>query len=329
MADFTTEQLAEFREIFNEFDIDKNGSITSSELGTVLTKLGENVPGFKLREMIAEIDKDNNGTVEWNEFLAMLANVRKGKEAGFNKVVKKVEQVVKVGGSSEASAAGTTHSFSEDEKVAFVDWINDVLGPDEDLKGFKLVPVSEDGDALFKAVNNGILMCKLINSAVSDTVDERAINKKKLNTYTIHENQTLSLNSAKAIGCSVVNIGAQDLIDGKSHLVLGLIWQIIRIGLFARINLQSCPGLARLLEGSETLDDLMALPADQILIRWVNFHLKEAGSARRIGNFSKDISDSEAYTILLKQIAPKNLGVDTSPLNEQDLTKRAEKMLKN
>jgi plastin-1 len=39
--------------------------------------------------------------------------------------------------------------------------------------------------------------------------------------------------------------------------VLGLLWQIIRIGLFAGINLQNCPGLTRLLEGDETLADLL------------------------------------------------------------------------
>jgi len=31
---------------------------------------------------------------------------------------------------------------------------------------------------------------------------------------------------SRAIGCSVVNIGAQDLMDGKPHLVLGLLWQV-------------------------------------------------------------------------------------------------------
>ena len=70
---------------------------------------------------------------------------------------------------------------------------------------------------------------KLINSAVEGTIDERAINKKKLNTYTIHENNILVVNSASAIGCNIVNIGAEDLMSGKPHLVLGLMWQIIRV----------------------------------------------------------------------------------------------------
>lgn len=52
--------------------------------------------------------------------------------------------------------------------------------------------------------------------AVAGTIDERAINmKEKLNPWERIENHTLCLNSAKAIGCSVVNIGTQDLGDGR------------------------------------------------------------------------------------------------------------------
>lgn len=83
----------------------------------------------------------------------------------------------------------------------------------------------------FKIVFNILMLwfSKLINTSVPNTVDERAINKGKLNTFTKHENQTLAINSASSIGCSVVNIGPQDLIEGRPHLVLGLLWQIIKV----------------------------------------------------------------------------------------------------
>ena len=69
----------------------------------------------------------------------------------------------------------------------------------------------------------------LINTSVQNTVDERAINKGKLNTFTIHENQTLALNSASSIGCNIINIGPQDIMDAKPHLILGLLWQVIKV----------------------------------------------------------------------------------------------------
>lgn len=78
---------------------------------------------------------------------------------------------------------------------------------------------------------NFLINCfsKLINLAVPETIDERGINKKNLNTYTKLENLTLCLMSAQSIGCNIVNIDADDLNKGKPHLVLGLLWQIIRV----------------------------------------------------------------------------------------------------
>jgi len=210
-----------------------------------------------------------------------------------------------------------------------VDWINDTIGKDPELR--HLCPISTEGDGLFTAVNDGLVMCKLINDSVPDTIDERALNKNvnQLNVFKVHENQNLAINSAASIGCSTVNIGAHDLVDGTNHLVLGLLWQIIKIGLLSKVNLKLHPELYRLLRDGETLEDLMKLGAEQILLRWFNYHLAAAGSNRRVNNFSGDIKDSEAYTILLNQIAPKSKGVNTNALTERDMTRRAELVLDN
>ena len=63
----------------------------------------------------------------------------------------------------------------------------------------------------------------------------------------------------------------------------------IQIGLFANITLTNVPGLARLLREGETLNDLMALSPEDILLRWFNYHLEQAGHHRRVKNFSDDI----------------------------------------
>ena len=52
----------------------------------------------------------------------------------------------------------------------------------------------------------------------------------------------MALNSSSAIGCHVVNIGAEDLKEGRQHLVLGLLWQIIKIGLLADIEISRNEG---------------------------------------------------------------------------------------
>ncbi len=52
-------------------------------------------------------------------------------------------------------------------------------------------------------------------------------------------------------------VGSQDLIEGRHHLVMGLVWQIIKMGLFAKVDLLHHPELFRLLEKGETLEDLL------------------------------------------------------------------------
>ncbi|XP_022258848.1 plastin-1-like [Limulus polyphemus] len=98
---------------------------------------------------------------------------------------------------------------------------------DPDLKD--LLPIDSEGSTLYERVKDGVLICKVINHSCPETIDERAINKKNLSVYTKHENLTLALNSAQSIGCNIINIDAYDLSKGKPHLVLGLLWQIIRL----------------------------------------------------------------------------------------------------
>lgn len=206
----------------------------------------------------------------------------------------------------EVKTAGGLHSYSQEETVAFTEHINNCLQSDKDLT--TLVPIPTDS-GLFSAVSDGVLLCKLVNAAVPETIDERAINLKKrgkdTNVYQKTENLNLCINAAKSIGCSVVNIGPDDLIEGKPILVLGLVWQIIKIQLTSTINLKSHPELMRLLMEGETLEAFMKLPPDQILLRWMNYHLRAAGHPKQVTNFSRDVQDAVAYSVLLHHIAPE------------------------
>ena len=52
--------------------MNKNGKISAKELGDCFAKLGENVPGYKLRELVQQVDKDKNGTIELQEFIEVI-----------------------------------------------------------------------------------------------------------------------------------------------------------------------------------------------------------------------------------------------------------------
>ncbi|XP_026286397.1 plastin-2 [Frankliniella occidentalis] len=324
------DEKAEIYEQFNTIDKNGDGSIDMSELKAALDSCGFKLPSWKVRQMIDDYHNKRNfetkGRLTFEEFERLCADLKANEVASsFKQVVSKKENLETLGGMSEASSEGTTHSVRLEEQLAFSDWINSNLCHDPDLK--HLLPIDAEGKALYDRVKDGILLCKVINLSCPDTIDERAINKKNLTLYTKHENLTLAWRSSQAIGCNIVNIDALDLAKGKPHLVLGLLWQIIRIGLFNQITLENCPGLTNLLMNDERVEDLMKMSPEAILLRWVNHHLERAGTPRRANNFTSDITDSEVYSLLMKQIAPQDADVTMEALMEPDMMKRAELML--
>lgn len=119
----------------------------------------------------------------------------------------------------QGTTDSTTHSINEEEQEQFCIHINNALKNDVDLKNQLPVKPTDFRD-LYEKTRDGLVLSKLINDSVPDTIDERVLNKGKLNAFQMTENNNVVVNSAKAIGCSVVNIGSQDLIEGREHLVL-------------------------------------------------------------------------------------------------------------
>ncbi|XWS58337.1 hypothetical protein CRYUN_Cryun08bG0025600 [Craigia yunnanensis] len=73
------EQIAEFQEAFSLFDKDGDGCITIEELAIAIKSLDQDPTEEELQNMINEVDTDGNGTIEFGEFLNLMA--RKMKEA--------------------------------------------------------------------------------------------------------------------------------------------------------------------------------------------------------------------------------------------------------
>lgn len=59
------------------FDKDGDGTISCKELGTVMRSLGQNPSQQELLEMINEVDGDGNGTIDFQEFVEMMAKKMK------------------------------------------------------------------------------------------------------------------------------------------------------------------------------------------------------------------------------------------------------------
>lgn len=69
----TAEQMAEFREAFDLFDLDGGGTISAGELATVLNALGQSPTQQEILDMVTAVDSDNSGELDFQEFVMLMA----------------------------------------------------------------------------------------------------------------------------------------------------------------------------------------------------------------------------------------------------------------
>ena len=69
----TEELIADFRDAFKTFDTDEDGYLSLKELGDLLIELGVPVSKEELTEMTNEIDIEGNGTIDFKEFILLMA----------------------------------------------------------------------------------------------------------------------------------------------------------------------------------------------------------------------------------------------------------------
>ena len=324
---FKPEDYSNFEKIFKGFDKNKNGVMEKEEFLDLLHALGyrdfKQEDANRLMEGVEIVDPNH---MTFTEFLMMMKKLvdKEGKiqlDSFINKAGKAMVRVSKGDNSMQFQ------TFSEEERTAYVKVINSSLADDPVCK--KYLPIDPDSNEVFDRIKDGVILCKLINKAQEGTIDERVINtKENMNIFQQVENLNLAISAAKSIGLNVIGLNYDQIMDGKNFImVLGLMWQVVKLVVLSNIQLKHHPELIRLLNPGEQLSDLLKLSPEQLLLRWFNYHLKQAGYDKKITNFSGDVKDSEKYTILLNQLN-KNL-CDKSALNEPDKKKRAKKVIDN
>uniref|UniRef100_A0A8C1ZF24 Lymphocyte cytosolic protein 1 (L-plastin) n=1 Tax=Cyprinus carpio TaxID=7962 RepID=A0A8C1ZF24_CYPCA len=253
--------------------VDGNGHICTNELTELFKAANLPLPGYRVREIVQELsrtmDLNQDGKITFDEF-AKSSEVAKT----FRKAINKKEGICSVAGTSEQS--GTQHSYSEEEKVAFVNWVNKALEKDPDCQ--HVLPMDPSSNDLFTAVGDGIVLWYCSAKTPSHSI----------RPYFTHQ---------------------------------------------THVSLQHRSTLIALLRDGESLEDLVKLSPEELLLRWANYHLEEAGCPK-INNFSSDIKDSKAYYNILNQVAPKGdeegippIPIDMSGIREKEDLTRAECML--
>ena len=196
------------------------------------------------------------------------------------------------------ASSGLTQSQVLDMVLEFV---NKIMLPDPDYK--EIAPVNSESK-LLEAAQDGILLSRLINHVVPKTIDEHAlIHARPLTNYQKTENLRIALNGATFIGCVSMLITPHMILQGKAVLVIGLIDQLRKIEMLQHVN--KCPELIELAQRNETLEDIYMLPHEELMIRWVNYHIsKIPQQSLKVTNLGQDLKDGKIYTHLLSRLDP-------------------------
>ena len=87
--------------------VDGDGAITTRELGTIMHALGQNPTEAELHDMINEVDVDGNGTIDFPEFLTMMA--RKMRDTDSEEEIREAFKILDKHGNGFISAAELRH----------------------------------------------------------------------------------------------------------------------------------------------------------------------------------------------------------------------------
>ncbi|XP_073057637.1 probable calcium-binding protein CML15 [Primulina eburnea] len=67
-----SDQLKQLKDIFNRFDMDRDGSLTHLELAALLRSLGLKPTGDQIHAILANMDANGNGSIEFDELVETL-----------------------------------------------------------------------------------------------------------------------------------------------------------------------------------------------------------------------------------------------------------------
>lgn len=167
----------ELRSLKSHFDAMKRekGCMTLADLPSQMAKLkqvGENLTEKERESFIRDSYKCLDVDVDFEIFLRVYLKLQAHAAARMGNNVKNSSAFLK------SPTSTLLHTISESEKASYVAHINNYLVGDEFLK--KFLPIDPSTNDLFEISKDGVLICKLINVAVPGTIDERAINMKRM-----------------------------------------------------------------------------------------------------------------------------------------------------
>jgi predicted nucleic acid-binding Zn-ribbon protein len=180
---------------------------------------------------------------------------------------------------------------------------------------------------ILDAVKSGVLLNELLARLFPGSISMGRVITSPANVFESLQNHNISLEQARSVGIRADGIGAENLQEASVILVFSFLWQIIKHGLLSNVTADALPEGFGDGEGDDDAADLRALHPEKLLLKWVNWHLRRAGSDRRMTNFTSDVTDSEIYAVLLAQLAPEEAQPVERVMEADDPVRRAELVL--
>ncbi|KAI6213446.1 hypothetical protein M3Y94_00151100 [Aphelenchoides besseyi] len=84
---YTSEELKEYRQVFNMFDTDRSGAIGLDEMENAITNLGMDPKQVDLEMLIREADKRGNHQIDFDEFCEVMKTMSE-KTKSWNEVIR-------------------------------------------------------------------------------------------------------------------------------------------------------------------------------------------------------------------------------------------------
>ncbi|KAF9435634.1 calmodulin-like 3, partial [Entomortierella beljakovae] len=111
MADrFNDAQLAEFKEVFSLYDKDNSGTISTSEIGSILRKFNPGITEASIQTMVRALDVDGSGTIDFLEFLTLMT--RNSAKTDYDTELKEAFKVFDKDGNGFISRSELSHALS-------------------------------------------------------------------------------------------------------------------------------------------------------------------------------------------------------------------------
>ena len=265
---------------------------------------------------MSELDVDGDGIVTKNNFISWWfsssANLVEFDSAvrsllflyGMNFVGQKSDEL-------HAFAQYLNRIFKEETKIN-----NNNNNNNNNIDRYLPIDPADGGHDILSKLVDGVLLAKMINFSVPETIDERVLHYRDIKSDTIQpkqivENLNIVLSSCKAIGVSFSNeyqnISVEKFLDPSHYedIIREILSELSKIHLSKKINLRNNPVLIRLAAVYEDDDMIKSLTSEQWLKRWINYQLKRSGEDIKIRNFGKDFRDGSVLCHILHSVTKR------------------------